>query len=72
MDIDHNDKLKPFGFYAWFYATVHGCIDSFNRKIIWLHIVNTNPVIIAYCFIKEVEVINATTTKFRADLALEN
>lgn len=72
MDIDHNDKLKPFGFYVWFYATVPGCIGSFSWKIIWLHVVNTNPVIIAYCFLKEVEVIDATATKFRADLALEN
>ena len=57
--VDGNDKLKPFGFY------VHGCIDGFSRKIIWLHVANTNkdPAVIAYYFLKEVEVINGTATK---------
>ena len=39
-----NDKLKPFGFY------VHGFIVGFIRKIIWLHVTNTNkdPAVIAF------------------------
>ena len=63
-----NDKLKPFGFYE------HGCIDGFSRKIIWLHVANTNkdPAVITYYFLKEVEVINRTATKIRADLGSEN
>ena len=66
--MDGNDKLKPFGFY------VQGCIDGFIRKIIWYHVANTNkdPAIIAYYFLKEVEVINGTATKIRADLGSEN
>ena len=28
--IDGNDKLKRFGF------AIHGCIDGFSRKLIWL------------------------------------
>ena len=66
--MDGNDKLRPFGFY------VHGCIDGFSRKIIWLHVANTNkdPAVIAYYFLKEVEVINGTATKIRADLGSEN
>ena len=66
--MDANDKLKPFGFY------VHGCIDGFSRKIIWLHVPNTNkdPAVIAYYFLKEIEVINGTATKIRAGLGSEN
>ena len=65
--MDGNDKLKPFGFY------VHGCIDGFSRKIIWLHVANTNKdtAVIAYYFLKEAEVINGTATKIRADLGLK-
>ena len=63
-----NDKLRPFGFY------VHGCTDVFSRKIIWLHVPNTNkgPAVIAYYFLKEVKVINGTATKISADLGSEN
>ena len=66
--MDGNDKFRPFGFY------VHGCIDGFDRKIIWLHVANTNkdPAVIAYYFLKEVEVINGTATKIIADLRSEN
>ena len=65
--LDSNDNLKPFGFY------IHGCIDGFSRKIIWLHVANTNkePTVIAYYFLMEIEVINGTTTKTRADLGSE-
>ena len=66
--MDGNDKLIPFGFY------VHGYIDGFSRKIIWLHVANTNKdrAVIAYYFLKEVEVINGTATKITADLGSEN
>ena len=45
--MDGNDKLRPFGFY------VHGCIDGLSRKIICLHVANTNrdPTVIAYYFL---------------------
>ena len=63
-----NDKLRPFACY------VHGCIDGFSRKIIWLHIANTNKdrAVIAYYFLKDVEVISGTATKIRADFLSEN
>ena len=66
--MDGNDKLIPFGFY------VYGYIDGFSRKIIWLHIANTNKdcAVTAYYFLKEVEVINGTATKITADLGSEN
>ena len=34
--MDGTDKFRPFDFY------VHGCIDGFSTKIIWLHVANTN------------------------------
>ena len=66
--MDGNDKLRPFGF------CVHGCIDGFSRKVIWLHVGNTNtdPVVIACYFVKEVEAFSGTATKIRADLGSEN
>ena len=68
LHMDGNDKLRPFGFY------VHGCIDGFSRKIIWLHVANTNkdPAVIEYYFLKEVKVINGAATKIRADLGSDN
>ena len=58
-----NDKLKPLGFY------IHGWIDGFCRKIIWLHVTNINrdPAVIAHYFLKEGEVINGKATKIRAE-----
>ena len=41
--IDGHDKLKPFGF------SIHGCIDGFSRKLMWLEVGTTNkmPEVIA-------------------------
>lgn len=41
--IDGHDKLKPFGF------SIHGCIDGFSRRLIWLEVstINKNPEVIA-------------------------
>ena len=33
---DGYDKLKPYGF------PIHGCIDGWSRKIIWLHVARSN------------------------------
>ena len=45
--IDGYDKLKPDGF------AIHGCIDGYIRKIIWLRLnrANNNPVVIARYYI---------------------
>ena len=34
--IDRYDKLKPFGF------SIHGCVDGFSRRIIWLDVQRSN------------------------------
>ena len=49
--IDGNDKLKPFGFY------IHGAIDGFSRKILWLRVANTNkdPAVIAYYYVNQLK-----------------
>ena len=51
--VDGYDKLKPFG------LSVHGCIDGFSRRLLWLQVQrsNKNPRIIANCFL---EYVNAT------------
>lgn len=41
--VDGYDKLKPFGF------CIHGCIDGYSRRIMWLEVAssNNNPAIVA-------------------------
>ena len=34
--IDGHDKLKPFGF------AIHGAIDGYSRKILWLRVLRLN------------------------------
>ena len=36
--IDGHDKLKPYG------LSIHGCIDGYFRRIIWLEVASTNKV----------------------------
>ena len=38
--IDGYDKIKPDGF------AIHGCIDGYSRKVIWLRLNRTNNSII--------------------------
>jgi len=37
--IDGHNKLKPFGF------SIHGCIDGYSRKLIWLEVGTTNKML---------------------------
>ena len=34
--LDGYDKLKPFGF------EIHGCIDGYSRRVLWLNILRSN------------------------------
>ena len=45
--LDRNDKLKPYEF------SIHGCIDGFSRKMLWLRLSpsNKNPSEIAYYYL---------------------
>jgi hypothetical protein len=52
--VDGYDKLKPFGF------AIHGCIDGFSRRIMWLQVssTNNNPRVIGGYFLQCVQVIH--------------
>ncbi|XP_074109299.1 uncharacterized protein LOC141534056 [Cotesia typhae] len=66
--IDGYDKLKPFGF------AIHGCLDGFSRKIIWLEVATSNnkPEIIAHYFLKAVQKLKLLPTLIRSDCGTEN
>ena len=66
--IDGYDKLKPFGF------SIHGGIDRFSRRILWLEVghTNKNPRVIAHYFISCVQQIGGLPRIIRADAGTEN
>ena len=49
--IDSHDKLKPFGF------SVHGCINGFSRRLLWLEVgsTNKNPEVIVKYYLDAVK-----------------
>ena len=66
--VDGYDKLKPYGF------PIHGCIDGFSRKIIWLKVCRTNndPKIPASFFIQSVQHFKFCPSKVQTDCGTEN
>ena len=36
LHLDGYDKLKPFGF------EIHGCIDGYSRRALWLNVLKSN------------------------------
>ena len=66
--VDGYDKLKPFGF------CIHGRVDGFSRKIIWLSVGSTNndPLIIALYYLKLVKENRVVPRFVRADQGSEN
>lgn len=64
---DGYDKLTPYG------ICIHGCIDGFSRKILWLeaNITNKRPEVIATYFINAV-LIEGYPVKLRTDPGTEN
>ena len=66
--IDGHDKLKPFGF------NIHGCIDGFSRRLIWLEVgpTNKNPEIIAKYYLDAVLQVGGVPQKMRSDDGTEN
>ncbi|XP_065892437.1 uncharacterized protein [Dysidea avara] len=65
---DGYDKLKPFGF------AIHGCIDGYSRRILWLHVSpsNNDPYIIAGYYLNCVEKLAGCPTILRTDRGTEN
>jgi len=66
--IDGYDKLKPYG------LCIHGCIDGYSRRVIWLkvHSTNNNPRIVAGYFIDAVAEILSVPKFVRGDRGTEN
>ena len=66
--IDGYDKLKPFGF------AVHGAIDGYSRKILWLELMrsNNNPDNIANIYLNCVKENGGCPKKLITDLGTEN
>ena len=62
------DKLKPFGF------SIHGCIDGFSRRILWLEVQrsNKNPRLIARYFLKCVKGGHGCPVRVYTDRGTEN
>ena len=66
--MDGYDKLKPFGF------PIHGCIDGFSRKLIWLNFVpsNNDPFVIARLYLNQVINLGGCPKRVRSDRGSEN
>lgn len=66
--IDGYDKLKPFGF------GVHGCIDGYSRRILWLEVSysNNDPHIVVRYFLDYVKELGGTARIIRGDCGTEN
>ena len=65
---DSNNKLKPYGF------PLHGCIDGFLRKGLWLKLTRSNntPAVPASYFLKIVSKLNLVPDILRIDYENEN
>ena len=65
---DGYDKLKPYG------LPIHGCVDGFSRKIIWLKVCksNNNPLILAGIFLEKIKELQIAPRFLRTDAGTEN
>ena len=68
VHVDGYDKLKPYG------IAIHGAIDGFSRKILWLEACysNNDPKIIAGYYLNYVKRIGGVPRLVRADAGTEN
>jgi len=66
--MDGYDKLKPYG------IAIHGSIDGFSRKIIWLRasFTNNDPRVIGGYYIRAVTGLDGCPARIRADHGTEN
>jgi hypothetical protein len=66
--IDGWDKLKKFG------LCVHGAIDGFSRRILWLEVgpTNNNPFVVCHYFALTVKKLGGLPSTIRADKGTEN
>lgn len=66
--IDGYDKLKPFG------CAIHGAIDGFSRRILWLEVgpSNNSPKIVSRYFLETIQQLGGCPNICRCDLGTEN
>ena len=66
--LDRYDKLKPWGF------PIHGCIDSFSRRIMWLEVARSNnlPKYPAMYYVEAVKDLGGCPVEVVPDLGTEN
>lgn len=66
--MDGYDKLKPFGF------CIHGAIDGFSRRLIWLEVsdTNNNPKLVAKYYLDSLKKIGKPPRILRCDAGTEN
>ena len=66
--IDWHDKLKPFGF------AVHGAIDGYSRKVLWLKVLHSNnsPSVVGSIYLDCVKEMEGCPIKLITDLGTEN
>lgn len=68
VHIDGNDKLKRFGF------AIHGCMDGFSRKLLWLKVCTTNndPLVIVNYYLQFLRRYKMVPQLLRMDKGTEN
>ena len=66
--VDGWDKLAPFGIF------IHGAMDGFSRRILWLEVnsTNKNPRVIASHYLDTVEQLGGVPKRLRCDKGTEN
>ena len=66
--LDGNDKLKRWGF------AIHGCVDEFSRKLLWLVVCTTNndPLVVGNFFLNCVKRYQFVPRLLRMDAGNEN
>ncbi|XP_044003479.1 uncharacterized protein LOC122849012 isoform X2 [Aphidius gifuensis] len=66
--LDGYDKLKPYGF------PIHGCIDGWSRKLLWLQVSSTNnhPDVVAHFYLDTVRKLGFVPRVIRSDRGTEN
>ncbi len=66
--LDGYDKLKQFG------MCIHGCVDGFSRKVLWMEVDKTNndPRIVAGYYLNCVNELGCCPVRLRTDPGTEN
>lgn len=66
--LDGHDKLKPYGF------SIHGCIDGYSRRLLWLEVASTNkkPALVAKYYLNAVKQLKGVPKTLKADDGTEH